>query len=430
MEVMSQTCRRLLRTSAAMVVAAVVSVTGLGSLAPTPPAVAAPEAWNQRAVASSAAAEQPCADFLFIGVRGSGESPGYGPTVTRVRDGLAARWTKGSVRQVWLEYPAGDPHTLTSVSMASLLLDQPMPATTYFTSAATGATNLAAVLTDSASRCPAERTILAGFSQGAQVITSALGSVPEAPARLAAAILVGNPSHYPGQSVRELSGSASQNAIGLGAMLHLLREQARRGGQTNRDQAVRNLIQTTLNLYQGTIDTAAIRAAMQAQHSEIPPLAYQATYSVCQAGDLVCDAGQSMAEVMVQSTTLSAEIDRTRPIHGGYTPAVLAPTLVAASQAIAALPPVAAPPASASPSNRAGAPASAAAGASPTTTVDRQWWLVGVAGAASLPLLAITFLLGHRTGRRPRHTPTGDSDGAPRDSSEFVTARSPGDHSG
>ncbi|MGJ6980349.1 cutinase family protein [Aestuariimicrobium soli] len=411
-----------------LLVAAVATALALvGAVVRPTPAAAAPEAWSGTPVASSAVGDQACADFLFVGVRGSGEPAGYGPTVTRVRDGLAERWTTGSVRQVWLDYPAADPHTLTGVPMASLLLDQPMPSTEYFTSARTGATRLATLLTDQASRCPAERTILAGFSQGAQVITAALGSAPEAPARLAAAILVGNPSHYPGQSVREISGSASQNAIGLGAMLYLLREQARRGGQTDRDQAVRTLIQTTINLYQGTFDVADIRAAMVAQHAEIPPLAYQSTYSVCQAGDLVCDAGQSMAQVMVQATTLSAEIDRTRPIHSGYTPEVLAPTIEAASTAIAALPPIAAPPASAS------SEPSSAARPQPTVqvTVDRQWWLVGVAVAAALPLLVVAFALGHRAGRRPSRPrrPVAGASASSADSPRSpVTASSSPDH--
>lgn len=365
------------------------------------PAHAVPTAWTDRVQPSSAAGQQACADFVFIGVRGSGESPGYGPTVTRVRDGLASRWTKGTVRQLWLEYPASDPHTLANVPMQSLLLDQPMPTTEYFTSAETGAKNLATVLADSANRCPAERTILAGYSQGAQVITSALDAVPQAPSRLAAAILIGNPSHYPGQSVRELSGSASQNAIGLGAMLALLREQARRGGETNRDQAVRNLIQTTINLYEGKIDTAAIRAAMVGQQAEIPPGAYQATYSVCQSGDLVCDAGPSMAQVMLQNTTLDSEISRTRPIHSGYTPQVLEATLAQASVAIAELPPLAVP----APSSSASAPDGGRHpnGQQPapvtTTTVDRQWGLVLVAVGSALPLLVVAYLMGHRHGR-------------------------------
>ena len=56
--------------------------------------------------------------------------------------------------------------------------------------------------------------VLAGFSQGSQAITQALAQT-DTPQRLAGAILVGNPDHYPGQNVQEVSGDADQSAIGM-----------------------------------------------------------------------------------------------------------------------------------------------------------------------------------------------------------------------
>ena len=79
-------------------------------------ASAAPR-WTGKPVPSTKASSQPCASLLFVGVRGSGEKAPYGTTVSKARDALAARWKgHGSVREVWLDYPATDPHTLADES--------------------------------------------------------------------------------------------------------------------------------------------------------------------------------------------------------------------------------------------------------------------------------------------------------------------------
>ena len=56
------------------------------------------------------------------GASGSGETPPYGDTITSIRDALAQKWRgKGTVRQVYLNYPAADPHTLQNTPLRSLL---------------------------------------------------------------------------------------------------------------------------------------------------------------------------------------------------------------------------------------------------------------------------------------------------------------------
>lgn len=348
------------------------------ALAPVPAqAKPNPAAWKANPVASGQAGQQACADFLFVGVRGSGEPDGYGDTVTGVRDGLAERWTHGTVRQVWLDYPAADPHTLTQVPMESLLFDDPMPKTEYFGSADTGAVALGAVLADSMKRCPAERTIMAGFSQGAQVITQALTTMPDAVNRLGAAILLGNPFHYPSQSIRELSGSASANAIGLGSLLYLLRHQAHEGDATSREQGVKNLLTALIALHEGTLTDAQVRRAVEGTGAEIPPGAYAHTYSACQAGDLVCDAGPAMTDVLLQNSTMDAEFTRTRPIHLGYSPTLLKGTLDQVSSDIAALPPLVVP---VSPSASPQPPALP----SNSSGVPTGLWLLGVGALAAI----------------------------------------------
>ncbi|GAE76975.1 serine esterase cutinase [Cutibacterium acnes JCM 18918] len=82
---------------------------------------------------------------------------------------------------------------------------------------------------------PKEWVVLAGFfSQGSQAITQALAQT-DTPQRLAGAILVGNPDHYPGQNVQEVSGDADQSAIGMAAILYYLRERANATPGANRD---------------------------------------------------------------------------------------------------------------------------------------------------------------------------------------------------
>ncbi len=103
--------------------------------------------WDSTPVSSDMAARMDCASVMFVGVRGSGETPPYGDTITSIRDALAQKWRgKGTVRQVYLNYPAADPHTLQNTPMSSLLFDSTMPSTEYFDSAALGAKKLIALL--------------------------------------------------------------------------------------------------------------------------------------------------------------------------------------------------------------------------------------------------------------------------------------------
>lgn len=311
-------------TQRAAVVLVAISM-ALGTAAGTATPAHAAGSWDGTPVKSSQAGGQPCSDFLFVGARGSGEPEGYGDTVTGVRDGLAERWNRtGSVRQVWLDYPAVAPQTLGEVNFEDLLFAQPMPSTEYFDSADVGGTRLAAVMNDSLRRCPTERIILAGFSQGAQVITRAM-ALTNPDDRLVAAILLGNPSHYPGQNVREMSGSATAEAIGLGAYLYLMRLVGAEA--PNRQTAVETMLAMTFDMHGGKVDSARIREAMQAVRAEIPAASYASTYSVCEAGDMVCDASQAMAQLLVGASTMTAEINRTRPIHLGYQGAAIAATL-------------------------------------------------------------------------------------------------------
>lgn len=301
-----------------------------GSSSARPSAVGAGAAsgkgWRGVPVSSARASSQPCASLMFVGVRGSGEKAPYGTTITGIRDALASRWQgRGTVRQVWLDYQASDPLTLRNASMSSLLFDQTMPSTEYFDSAATGATRLSALLTSQSKRCPRERVVLAGFSQGAQAITEALART-DVSTRLAGAILAGNPDHHPGQNVQELSGTAPLNSIGLAALLYYLRGQVGTAGE-NRGAQVRTLIQTTIDVHKGSFDMSAARTDIADHQALIPATAYPGTFSICLAGDPVCDAAPAMARILTMQSTLDSELQSGLVVHRRYTPQVLRATL-------------------------------------------------------------------------------------------------------
>ncbi|MCI1749120.1 MAG: cutinase family protein [Acidipropionibacterium sp.] len=354
--------------------------------------------WRSAPVASGNASSQPCASLMFVGVRGSGETAPYGTTVTGIRDGLASRWAgRGTVRQVWLDYPAADPLTLKSASMSALLLDDPMPSTPYFDSARIGAERLSALLTGQSKRCPKEWVVLAGFSQGAQAITEALART-DTSSRLAGAILAGNPDHHPGQNAQELSGTAPLTSIGLSALLYYLRGRVEQVGG-NRDTQVKTLIQTTIDIHNGSYNLVQARAAVTKHHALIPATAYPNTYSVCLSGDPVCDATPAMTRILTMQSTFDSELAQGLPTHRKYTTQLLAATLDAVAK-------------------RANTVAAAASQGRPvphgqqldSTRTPRPAWgrpqiLVAVgAGLAGLAIGIATGVLGHaRRAGSPRH---------------------------
>ena len=292
--------------------------------------------WGSDPVSSEQASQMECASVMFVGVRGSGETPPYGETITSIRDAVAQKWKgKGTVRQVYLDYPAADPHTLQQASMSSLLFDATMPSTEYFDSAALGAKKLTALLNAEKKQCPKEWVILAGFSQGSQAITQALAQT-DTPQRLAGAILAGNPDHYPGQNVQELSGDADRSAIGMAAILYYLRERAHAAPGANRDTQMRAIIKATLSLSQESLDQKSLDADMVKAGAAIPPEAYPETYSVCLKGDPVCDTAPALTRILTLQSTWQDELNQGRPVHMGYTRSVLEASLNRIAQRVGA----------------------------------------------------------------------------------------------
>ncbi|MVA75498.1 cutinase family protein [Auraticoccus sp. F435] len=293
--------------------------------------------WRETGPQPSSVLDAPCADLLFVGARGSGEATPYGDTVTRVRDALdgAAPPAGGrtlDVREVWLDFPAVDPHTLSSVGLDRLLLEEEVPPTGYFQSVGIGVQQLGQVLDDSAARCPGERWLLAGFSQGAQVVTTTM-SRRDDDWRLAGAVLVGDPTLHPGQAVRR-EGSAPETSTGLVATMSYARAAvAEARGKPDDPRGVQAMVRSVFEIGAGEPDPTRMAAAAAAD--DLALTGNGVTFSVCDAGDLVCDAGPGLIRVATGQNDLAQEFERTRPVHGGYRASDLDPV---AQAVVAGLP--------------------------------------------------------------------------------------------
>lgn len=136
----------------------------------------------------------PCDAAVKIMVaRGTYEPPGEGQTGT-----LAKRIEAASTQR-----------------MVDVAVDYPAQATSwdnYVASSSAGATSVKNMLTEQVGRCPNQKIVLLGYSQGAQIIGDALGGGgggrlgPETPPvphevsnRVAAVILMGDPRHMADQ---------------------------------------------------------------------------------------------------------------------------------------------------------------------------------------------------------------------------------------
>ncbi|ROR55313.1 hypothetical protein EDD41_2576 [Luteococcus japonicus] len=373
---------------------------GLSGVCLAGPAVPVPGAsaagtWSSEVLSSSEAMGGGCAEQLFVGVRGSGEPAPFGPTIASVRDQLSATVPLRTT-VVFVEYPAVSPHTMTQEEAESQLLDQDPVRAGYADSVARGVANLTELVMWSAQSCPKQKVVLAGFSQGAQVITTAMGA-PRVGGAVTTALLLGNPSHFPGQNVRELDQQVDTPAIGLAAALDYLRAKSLPTPTTDRRTAVHNLITHVFELQKGTVTTADLAGTLQRTRAVLPAEGYATTFSVCQSEDMVCDAAPAMSRIMASSSTLSDEFSRSRTVHNGYGPVVARQSLTEMARIL-----------NAGPSSSAPAPAPAEATTSSTASstpasmeragkfVARPW----VAASLGALAMAVLGLVGSLVWRR------------------------------
>jgi len=174
------------------VLAAAPPVSTRGSVAAFPPA------------SSQSASRQQCADVLFVGVRGSGqtagENAGYGPEVAAVRDGIRDGLADSiSVREIQLDYVAAPVSQIASSAEGRFR---------YLDSIDDGVEKLASVLIDSLFNCPNEKWTVAGYSQGGLVARDALSAFEQHADRVAALVLLADPGRKVSESALSNSGTS------------------------------------------------------------------------------------------------------------------------------------------------------------------------------------------------------------------------------
>ncbi len=269
----------------------------------------------------------PCTDLLFIGVRGSGEDGVEGKTIPAVRRRITSAY-RGTNTSLYLDYPAVSTHVLTQSDIEGYLLDNAPTESEFFSSVAEGVQELDRVLRHVATSCPKEKIVVAGFSQGAQVVTSTLATSSAAGA-ITATLLLGNPSHYPGQHVRELDGQVDTASFGMQALLEYLREREKELSADSRRGKLNVVMTHVFDLYDGRLQTADIAASLRQSGTVIPPAHYAKTFSVCSKADVVCDFAPALSRILSNSSTPELEINQARPIHGGYSPEIAPRTFAA-----------------------------------------------------------------------------------------------------
>lgn len=290
--------------------------------------------WDSAPVGTEQAMIQPCADLLFVGVRGSGETDPYGHLIVDAKDQLAKVVnSKASVRQVYIDYPAAAVSTLSIEQVEGLLLDNPMPQTSYMDSAKAGAELVRKVLNDSAARCPHETVALVAYSQGAQATTEAFAAGVDHP-RIGAVVLLGNPHNSPGQAVRILDGLNNNTALGVTATWLVLRDQVNPAPGETRQSTVPRLLESVFDVYVGVVDPKDISTILKNHGALLPKEALQYTFSVCANGDIVCDAAGTMKKVLTGEITWQGSVTTAQPAHRSYHGDVITKTMQAAGDRV------------------------------------------------------------------------------------------------
>jgi cutinase len=152
-----------------------------------------------------------CSDVHVIGARGSGQQAGYGeqvaPVVEAITLSMAGRGL--SVASSSLEYPA----ISVSDSFGLVLING-----RYDASVHAGVTALRATIGRLAGECPTTDVVLVGYSQGAQVIKTALeGSQPGY--RISGVVLLADPTRDRSQlGITRLGDPAVERSGSFGAI--------------------------------------------------------------------------------------------------------------------------------------------------------------------------------------------------------------------
>jgi hypothetical protein len=196
---------RTRRTAAAVAIAAVVAVVSASCAASAPRgAFRVPDG--------------PCADIALVSARGSSDPPAS-DEIQAMRDELVRAVaalrpgaTVGAFELGDLDrdgvvdpggYPAVGPLQAVGVDLGTDPVAEPWLIGGYNDSRRIGSEELVAVLTQLATRCPSQRTVVAGYSMGADAVATGLRDLPSAvAARVVAVHLFGDPRFTVGPWMR------------------------------------------------------------------------------------------------------------------------------------------------------------------------------------------------------------------------------------
>ncbi|WP_172899347.1 cutinase family protein [Micromonospora echinaurantiaca] len=170
-------------------------------------------------VRGSSGNEAECTDYTIVGVRGSGQgydgphrmSVPVGPAADHIGQRLASkRVPQSQISYVSLAYPAAP-------------IDWKAVSGGYWRSMEEGVANLVSILNTAAASCPISRTILIGYSQGAQIVHTTLDRQLSESARgaIGAILLISDPigvnnasySHYIDNRTGEYLGAYGGGGI-------------------------------------------------------------------------------------------------------------------------------------------------------------------------------------------------------------------------
>lgn len=201
--------------------------------------------------------QAPCLDVVWFGVRGSGETAdkdlGMGRPVRVAFTGFLSKVSGRRVAYWPLSYPA----TAVTVALATAAGRK-----RYFAGIDTGIDALRNALRTRAARCPSEKYVVAGYSQGAMVVHRALFKIVRAWSGMPGArrflgfVLIGDGDQLPGQK-----------GLGLGTA----------GNGSGRSEGVSWVL------------PSAAGDRYKPVGDYIPAAVREATISVCDEDDIVCD---------------------------------------------------------------------------------------------------------------------------------------------
>ena len=273
-----------------LLAAIVAAAAAMGVIAP--PASAASQA-NAAAAAGviprSMNVTSPCQDVIFVGARGSGESPtenrALGSRVSGFLDDYAAKVSNRRVGYYAVNYVAKD---------VAFILTSP---STYFSGLDQGITDAMAFVKPRLSRCPQEHYVFAGYSQGAMVmhrLMFQLGAIPHSYPRVDGYLIIADGDRRHAQGGREY-GSSTSLPIDYGVSW------------------------AYPGVAGGTFKPIA---------ASVPTALATRYHSVCDAGDVVCDYGVAS----LNAATLATGVYRHTHRYGPSTASALAATAEVAAQ--------------------------------------------------------------------------------------------------